>query len=112
MKFYTLILGLLFLFGCSKDKKDGFTDEIIMLVDSKYVDTLNSAIWHADKSLYIKIEGEGDWYPLYNNGIEGFDYVEGFDYKLQIQRTYVKNPPADGSHHIYKLIKILEKEPK
>lgn len=48
---------------------------------------------------------------LYSN-IEGFDYLEGFEYRIEVESTTVANPPADGSSIRYRLVKLLSKTAK
>lgn len=60
------------------------------------------------KCLQIKEEGKTDWTFFYDK-IEGFDYEEGFFYKIKVNVMAVDNPPADGSSLKYKLIEILDK---
>src|SRR5690606_35843950 len=60
------------------------------------------------KCLQIKEIGQTDWSFLYQ-AIEGFDYVEGFYYKLKVEVSEVENPEADASSLHYKLIEIIEK---
>lgn len=105
-----ITINLLFLvisfFGCSKDNE--YSDEVLIFIDSKYVDTPSNI--YPVKSLNIKIGDENqDWIPFYNDSIEGFFYEEGFFYKLLVKRTFIKDPPQDGSNVNYELIKIIEK---
>ncbi len=52
----------------------------------------------------------GKWEYLYSN-IEGFDFEEGFQYKLLVEEeeTPKDEVPADGSSIKYTLVKVLEK---
>jgi len=95
-------------FACSKN--DGARiDEVYVLVAPHYVDTPSGI--YPNKSLSIKIEGENkDWFTLYNQGIAGFEYEEGFSYRLFVRRSSVPDPPADGSSIEYVLIRIVEKK--
>jgi len=111
MKTHNILVALVMIMvslACSK-KDEAWTDEVYMLVASHYVDTPGGWI-HPDKSLYVKIEGENEgWYPLYDS-IQGFEYEEGFTYRLLVKRNYIPNPPADGSSIEYELIRIVEKK--
>lgn len=60
--------------------------------------------------LQVKENIEDDWTLLYDQ-IEGFDYKEGFTYKLEVSVSKVKNPPADDSVLKYKLVKLIYQEP-
>lgn len=108
MRLFSLSVFILviLILGCSKD--DQYSDEVIMFVASKYADTPNGI--YPEKSLNVKIGNENQqWTPLYNNSVENFEYTEGFSYKLLVERTVIKSPPADGSNTKYRLINIIEK---
>jgi hypothetical protein len=53
--------------------------------------------------------GTGDW-SLFYDGIEGFQYEEGFVYTLKVRVEKVENPPADGSSRKYTLIEVISKD--
>jgi heat shock protein HslJ len=59
--------------------------------------------------LQVKHEKDTAWTLFYSN-IEGFDYQPGYQYKLLVSVSEVKNPPADASSRNYKLEKVLEKK--
>lgn len=61
------------------------------------------------KCFNIKENKEDDW-TLFYDSIEGFDYEEGFIYKIEMEITKIKNPPSDGSNLKYKLIRIIYQE--
>lgn len=98
-KFLVVITIVLFSFSCSKN-----TNRIIYIADSK-ADCVGVA---PQKCLQIKEEDKTDWTYFYDQ-IEGFDYEEGFFYKLKVDVIEVENPPADASSLKYKLIEILDK---
>lgn len=101
-----LFLVTLFTFGCSKNNE--FSEEITLLVDSSYMNTPSGI--YPDKSLNVKVEGTNhQWFVLYNNDIKGFDYEEGYFYRILVRKTFIKSPPQDGSTNSYELIKTLDK---
>lgn len=59
--------------------------------------------------MQVKHEKDTAWTLFYDN-IEGFDYQEGYQYKLLVSVTKVENPPADAADLNYKLEKVLEKK--
>ena len=61
------------------------------------------------KCLQVREVG-GDWQNFYAP-IEGFDFVEGSRYRLQVKVTKIANPPADGSSLRYQLVRVLDKMP-
>lgn len=103
---YFFLTTLIFLTGCSK--KDEYSEEIYLMVDYKYKETPSGI--YPDKSLNVKLEGDDEnWFTLYNNEILGFEYEEGYTYKLLVKKTILKNPPQDGSVDKYELIKVIDK---
>ena len=62
------------------------------------------------KCMQVK-ENKGDEWQLFYDHIEGFDYEEGFTYKLEVKVSKIENPPADGNSLEYKLIKVIYQEP-
>ena len=61
------------------------------------------------KCLQVR-EAGGEWNNFYAP-IEGFDFVEGFRYRLQVNVSKSANPPADGSSLRYNLVCVLDKTP-
>lgn len=57
--------------------------------------------------LLVKRPGEDQWTFFYDP-IEGFDFQPGYNWTLEVRRTEVKNPPADGSSARWELIRIVE----
>lgn len=50
---------------------------------------------------------------LFYDGIEGFDYEEGYEYKLRVNKTQIydeTNAPADTSIYKYILVEIISKQ--
>ena len=51
-----------------------------------------------------------DWRHIGVEAIEGFSYKRGHEYVLNVNRTKLANPPADGSAYIYELNTIIEEK--
>lgn len=100
--FFALGVGLLF---ASCDKDDLKPKIITMWVADHQVDCTGVG---PQKCLLVKLEGDTSWTYHYD-GIEGFNYEPGYEYRLTIKRKKVRNPPADGSSIRYILVKIDEK---
>ena len=60
--------------------------------------------------MMIKESPDSDWTYFYDS-IEGFEYEEGFEYKLEVSITEIENPPADASSLKYELVKTVYKNP-
>lgn len=93
-----LLLALV-LFSCVKDNK-----KIFFVADA----TVMCTGVGLQKCLQIKENENDDWANFYDP-IEGFDYEEGYSYKLQVEVLDIENPPADASSKKYVLVEVLEK---
>lgn len=94
-----VLLLLLLIASCSNSNH-----KIIYIADTK-VDCEGVA---PQKCLQIKTdENASDWSYFYDD-IEGFDYEDGYFYKLKVEIINVKDAPADSSSKYYKLIEVLE----
>jgi len=61
------------------------------------------------KCLKIKDAVEDNWILL-NDQIEGFDYKEGYTYKIEVIGTKIKNPSVDEHAYKYKLVNLIYQE--
>lgn len=50
----------------------------------------------------------GKWMSVYG-GIDGFDFVSGYTYRLRVLENHIANPPADGSAIDYSFLKVISK---
>ncbi|MGW8225878.1 MAG: META domain-containing protein [Anaerolineales bacterium] len=75
-------------------------------VGSKLQDCVGVA---PQKCMQVK-ESPEEEYTLFYDQIEGFEYEEGYEYKLLVQEEQVENPPADGSSIRWILVSIESKE--
>ena len=48
---------------------------------------------------------------LFYSAIEGFEFVEGTSYVIDVQVTDVPSPPADGSSLAYSLVEVVSETP-
>lgn len=56
----------------------------------------------------IKRESSNEKYYLSQEHIEGFEYTEGYEYRLKVLITPIKNPPMDIIYpETFKLIEVL-----
>lgn len=60
------------------------------------------------KCLQVRIGGA--WENFYSP-IEGFDFREGWRYRLQVNVSQIANPPADSSSLRCQLVRVLDKTP-
>lgn len=56
------------------------------------------------------IDGSDEILLISLGHIEGFDYEEGYEYKLKVSISSRKNPPANGPTVQYNLIELISKE--
>ena len=59
--------------------------------------------------MQVKFNGDKE-YQLFYDKIQGFNFEKGYEYKIKVVRTEIKNPPADGSKYTYKLKKVTSKK--
>ena len=109
-KLFSMSLIILFA-SCGPQLIDNY--RVNMMVNSYTVD----CIGEMEGTCLLVQEGDligtQDWeYFYYFDSIEGFNYEPGFVYGLQVKKTEVKNPPADGSSIRYELVKIISKNPQ
>lgn len=53
-------------------------------------------------------ESEDGEYEYFYDQIEGFDFVEGTSYVIDVAVQEIEDPPADGSSIAYTLVEIIE----
>ena len=57
----------------------------------------------------MQVATSADGVPeLFYDEIDGFDYVEGSSYVIDVRITDIPSPPADGSSKRYELVEIIE----
>ena len=62
------------------------------------------------KCMLVREGPEEEWTYFYD-GIEGFEYEEGYEYQISVEVQEVENPPADASSLRYVLREIIAKVP-
>lgn len=99
-----LLILLAITFGCKPNSNE---DTLIMEVNSLKVPCEGVG---KQSCLQVKYEDDNDWQSFYSR-IEGFDYEQGYIYKLKIiKRARDKeNMPMDVSSFTYRLKSILKK---
>ena len=108
---FSLLLFVICLLGfssCSDD--DNNSDKIVQVRASvlhEYVEYYPPLGYGPAKGLKIKEEKSKEWEVITH--ISDFEYEEGYDYVVQLEKTYLADPPQDASSVTYKLIKVLEK---
>ena len=78
-----------------------------LYVDSELSDCVGVAM---QQCMLVRDNLDSSWKNFYDQ-IDGFEFQQGYTYKLKIQVTEVENPPADASSLKYSLVEILEKTP-
>ena len=102
MKIISFIVILLFLVSLPSILAD---ETKTFFVDSNLVDCIGVG---PQKCMLIREDSHSEWHNFYDK-IDGFDFVEGYSYKIIVNVSKVENPPADSSNLKYKLIEIIEK---
>ena len=96
--------------SCEKEDHSDRTVVVTAIVYHKYIDYTIFPGTTTIKGIKIKETNSTEWISLPE--IEKFDYVENHEYQVRLQKTYLANPPQDGSNIVYKLDEILSKTPK
>ncbi len=63
------------------------------------------------KCMQIKVDKDGAWQNFFGP-IDGFNFKKGRFYVIEVERTKIANPAADGSAYSHKLIRILKEAKK
>lgn len=64
-----------------------------------------------NKCMMVKEEEDAPWEIMYQE-IEGFKYEEGYEYKIEVKRQELANPPVDTPAFRYELVSEISKEKK
>lgn len=97
--------------GCDKDEPIDKVEIIKMYVSAE---TGTYTPWGSEvpvECMLVKEDGDLEYSHLAFGGIQGFDYVRGHEYELEVRKTTLANPPADGSNIAYELLKIINDIP-
>lgn len=106
-----LMLISVLLVGCDKDEPIDKVEIIKMYVSAE---TGTYTPWGSEvpvECMLVKEDGDLEYSHLAFGGIQGFDYVRGHEYELEVRKTTLANPPADGSNIAYELLKIINDIP-
>lgn len=106
MKTIMWATALLALSGCAATATEN-SQEKTLYIASELVDCVGVAPM---KCMQVKENPNEEWASFYD-GIQGFDFEAGYQYKLKVFVKYLdpKDVPADASSRRWSLVKILEK---
>nr|WP_269781582.1 DUF4377 domain-containing protein [Nocardia bovistercoris] len=74
-------------------------------------DTMTCTGVATKQCLQIRRSPNGAW-ELFYDTIEGFDFQPGYRYHLKVQQIPVRNPPADAAPVKWKLLTVVDKQPR
>ena len=98
------ILLILLAFSCTKQE---FETKILMVAAQR----TTCATWFTQQQPCLQVkENENEPYRGFSFDIQGFNYVEGFEYIIEVKEYDIKNPPADGPDKRYVLRRIISKK--
>lgn len=112
-----LLVLVCIIVGCDKEEpsdKLDLSDKVEII--NMYVSAETGTYKPAGSETYVecmlvKEEGELGYSNLPFGSIEGFDYVRGHEYELEVRKTTLANPPSDGPNITYTLIRIISDTP-
>jgi hypothetical protein len=90
--------------GATSDSPDSV---VTMDVAAHTVECVGEAV---QRCLLVRRDGESRWTRFYGT-IEGFTHEEGYEFRIQVDRREVANPPADASAFEYRLVRVVWKRP-
>jgi hypothetical protein len=98
--------------GCKKNAND---TRIVTLSIASTIE-YGAPVWPTTNQTYFGVpymqvteEETGEAYLLSVSQIEGFDFEEGYAYRIKVSIAPIPHPPADGHSLSYTLIKIISK---
>jgi hypothetical protein len=109
----TVLLALISIILVSCDKKEA-TDKVETINMYVSAETGTYKPWGSEtpvECMLVKEEGALEYSSLAFGGIEGFDYVHEHEYELEVRKTTLVNPPADGPGITYTLLAIIRDTP-
>ncbi len=109
----TALLVLISIIGTSCDK-DELADKVETITMYVSAETGTYTPWGSEtpiECMLVKEDGKSEYSNLAFGGIKGFDYVHGHEYELEVRKTTLANPPADGSNITYELLRIISDIP-
>lgn len=103
----TLFTGLLMLclIGCSKD-----SDRSIMRINFYTETCIGERAGATCLLVQFDEQLDTDMWSYFNEPIEGFQYQEGYIYRLRVRKETIKDPPMDGSSMRFILLDVLSKQ--
>lgn len=99
--------------GCDKDAPldDTYSDIILYVSETTVWETTGSSDAPSVEYMQIREIHNQEWQRLAMGSIKNFDYVHGHTYELEVRKTTLANPPADGSNTTYTLLKVISDTP-
>lgn len=107
MRRYLLIFLNIFLCSCSENNIENIGTRTIFVASEQ-----RSCQGIIQQSCFLTKANENGSWELFYNEIKGFDYEEGFEYKLLVSEKELNEVLADDSSIKTTLIRILSKEEK
>lgn len=111
ISFFILLIVFSFNMSCSSDDTKDVTVEKIVYVDSKQEVSFDQV--HNLERPYLRVKFDdkaAEWSTI--SDISGFEYEEGYFYKLRIFETRIdqSNLAEDQPPIVYRLIEVISKE--
>ena len=101
-----LAVGFAFSSACVQSVPPDESEVLILEVGPEKVQCQGEA---SQLCILVRDSADEAWRNFYSP-IEGFEHEEGFQYRIEVERTRIPNPPADASSFRYRLLRVLSKE--
>lgn len=104
-----LFVVALFTSSCIYDEQKDQIKEITMFVSPETGEMYGFWAELPYECMLVKFgSSNGEWEKLGLYAIKGFTYERGHEYELQVKRTILATPPADGSDRTYSLVQVVK----
>ncbi len=111
VQFYVCLCLMMSVIFASCDNDDGLEDtheDITLLVSETTVREPGGSVSASEvECMQIKEANSQEWKLIPMGSISGFDYERGHSYELEVHKTTLANPPADGLNVTYSLIRVV-----
>jgi len=108
-------MGIILISSCSNDDDNGGdeqkTVEMTIYPETGYGGFVLSEDVYGEFLLFSESDNQEKRVLTNGGGIyDSLNYEKGYEYKIEARKTFLKNPPQDGSSITFEFIKTLSKE--
>lgn len=91
--------------GCASSPADAEEEILVLEIAADRVQCVGEAV---GMCIQVRSPGESDW-RIFHSPIEGFEHEDGVQYRVEVARREIRDPPADGSSFAYRLVRVISR---